>query len=73
MVNLALDGTGFCPVKSSSTFDAGLQRIGTFGEFITGLTDADVEYDFLDSDLSHGIFLFNFGGHDALIDIKKLN
>ena len=73
MVNRALDGTGFCPLKSSSTLDAELQRTITFSEFITRLTDTNIEYDFFDSDLSHRIFLFNFGGHDTLMDIKKFN
>ena len=45
-----------------------LNRIGdTFGEFITGLTNADVEDDFFDSDLSHGVLLFDFS-HGCLMN-----
>ena len=40
---------------------------GTFGEFITGLTNADVEDDFFDSDFSHRVLLFDFS-HGCLMN-----
>ena len=35
---------------------------GTFGEFITGFSNGDVENQLFDSDLSHGVLLFSFLG-----------
>ena len=44
------------------------KKVNTFGEFITGLTNADVEDDFFDSDFSHGVLFFDFGGHGCFMN-----
>ena len=71
MVNLALDGTGFWPVKSSKTLDAELEEGITFGKFITRLSDWDVKNDLFDSDFSHWVLFFNFG-HLSICGIKTI-
>jgi len=60
-VYLALDGTGFCPVRSSKTLDARNSVINTFGEFITRLSDTDIENELFNSDLSHWVLFLNLG------------
>jgi len=71
MVNLALDGTGFCPVKSSKTLDAELDEVITFSKLITRFSDTDVNNDLFDSDLSHWVLFFNFG-HLSICGIKTI-
>ena len=70
MVNLALDGTGFCPVKSYKTFEAELTQENTFSKLITRLTDADVKNKLFDSNFSHGVLFFDFSCHCWFVDIK---
>jgi len=60
-VYLALDGTGFCPVRSSKTLDAIFIMSYTFSEFITRLSDTDVKNELFNSYLSHWVLLFNLG------------
>ena len=73
MVYFALEGTGFCPVRSSRTLLA-MDRVRyTFGKFITRLTDTNVEDKLLDSNFPHWVLLsgsfFLFCGHYQIIII----
>lgn len=60
MVYLALEGTGFWPVRSSKTFEADIILNFTFCQLITRFSDTDVDDDLLYFNLSHGVFFLSF-------------
>ena len=71
MVYLALDGTGFCPERSSKTLDAMMIIVNTLGKFISWLSNADMKHQLLNFDFPHRVLFLslrlfgNFLWHDT--------